>query len=70
MRETTFYMVWNPQGRNPTCRHGTASDATKEAERLAANNPGQKFFVLHAISVSEIVKVVTTTLDDRDLIPF
>lgn len=43
-----FWLVWNPNGRNPTYRHTTRESAQIEAERLAALNPRQSFFVLKA----------------------
>ena len=44
-----FWIVWNPQGRNPTHRHGSEFSANNEAERLARLNPGQVFIVLRAV---------------------
>lgn len=41
-----FWMVWNPQGCAPTYKHVTVESAKAEAERLAKNNPGQRFHVL------------------------
>lgn len=49
-----FWMVWNPRRNPPTCRHGTEGSATKEAERLAALYPGQRFYVLAAIKAREV----------------
>lgn len=44
-----FWMVWNPQGRNPTCRQPSLDIAKAEAKRLAQANPGHDFFVLQAV---------------------
>lgn len=64
-----FYLVWNPTGTNPRCRHSSASSALAEAKRLAAIAPGQDFYVLHAVSVSRVKDPVeTVTLSDG--IPF
>ena len=46
--ESPFWMVWNPQGHQPTHKHGTEQEAIAEAERLARLNPKQRFHVLEA----------------------
>lgn len=62
-----FYVVWNPNGRNPQFRHDLREEAVNEAERLACIEPGQEFFVLHAVSVSRKPKPVETiSLDGYD----
>ena len=66
--DNAFYVVWNPDNGPPRFRHEFEWQATREAERLAASNPGQKFYVLGAISVSENRTVVTTQL--RQALPF
>jgi len=43
-----FWMVWNPQGRQPSYQHRSEKSAADEAERLASLNPGTAFYVLHA----------------------
>ena len=50
--DAEFYVVWNPNGGNPTMRHGALSSAINEAERLARQCGGQKFYVLKAVTVS------------------
>jgi len=50
----TRWFVWNPNGRVPHFEHSTTRNARLEAERLARQNPGQKFLVLQ--SVCEVVK--------------
>lgn len=57
-----FWLVWNPMGGNPAYRHLGSASATVEAERLASLNPGQEFYVLHAISVSRRPKLVETLI--------
>ena len=47
-RKVAFFIVWNPQGMNPTVRHETWDRAATEAQRLALANPGQEFFVMQA----------------------
>lgn len=49
-----FWIVWNPEGRNPTHRHGSESSANNEAERLARMNPGQAFIVLRAVGARSV----------------
>lgn len=44
-----IYLVWNPGGTNPTCRHNTIESARNEARRLCQLHHGQEFFVLRAI---------------------
>jgi hypothetical protein len=67
--EAPFWLVWNPQGHAPTFRHPNVQAAKKEAERLAAINPGQKFHVLEAkaLCVNSSVRWVQV---DPDWIPF
>lgn len=44
-----FWLVWNPNGtRPPHYQHSSAKSAADEAERLAAENQGESFYVLHA----------------------
>jgi hypothetical protein len=52
MNENSFYMVYREgQGNNaPAHKHLTRHDATLEAERLARQFPGNKFYVLEAVS--------------------
>lgn len=71
-----FWLVWNPQGRSPTCDHGSKRLATDEAKRLAKANPGQRFFVMRAVEGFEAdtprvrdIKL-RTSVDIDDGIPF
>lgn len=63
-----FWVVWNPQGNNPTMRHQSREAAQDEAERLARINPGQNFYVLASLSVSFKSDVTTTHFDVMELI--
>jgi len=45
-KPTPFWLVWNENGRTPCYKHQTSGSASREAERLAAANPGQTFVVL------------------------
>lgn len=54
------YFVFNPGNNSaPKIKHNSEYEARMEAERLAAANPGQQFYVLKAVTVSETPKVVT-----------
>lgn len=46
-----FWLIWNPVGRAPSCKHPTEFEAIAEAERLAKQNPGQEFITLEAHDV-------------------
>ncbi|MEF2073527.1 hypothetical protein [Consotaella aegiceratis] len=50
LRNRKFWMVWNPSGRAPTYKHETKASAETEAMRLAEVSPGDRFFVLKAVS--------------------
>ncbi len=65
-----FYLVWNPNGTNPRFRHSTRTGALTEAQRLAAAQPGQDFYVLHAVSVSRVKDPVETVSLTDDGLPF
>ena len=72
--EPTFFLVWNPEGREPPrYRHYTEHSAQQEAMRLAAEHHGQEFFVLkakgRACSTAVIYEELTGLADD-DEIPF
>lgn len=54
MDDTTFWMVWSPEGRSPTHKHELQSLAAKEAERLARMNPGNTFYVLEAVEARQV----------------
>lgn len=61
MGEREFWVVWNPNGGNPTVRHDSEQSALQEAERLARTSYGE-FYVLHATSRSKRVDVSTVRL--------
>jgi hypothetical protein len=44
-----FWMVWCPQGRQPTHQHATLDSAESEAQRLARDT-GSSFIVLEAVT--------------------
>ncbi|AOR77188.1 hypothetical protein [Novosphingobium resinovorum] len=48
-KPASFFIVWNPEGhRPPRYRHEEFARAEREAKRLAAEQPGQQFFVMEA----------------------
>ena len=47
---TPFWLVWNPNGRQPNVRHATRESARQEALYLAKSCPGQEFYVLAPLS--------------------
>lgn len=48
-RQPAFWIIWNPMGGPPAHRHYSQESATREAERLAAENPGATFIVLASV---------------------
>lgn len=70
MNTQTFWVVWQPQSGNPQYRHPTIESATREAERLADQEPHREFYVLEAVTVSQKVSVVTRRLSDGEELPF
>jgi len=79
MDNLEFWLVWNPEGhRPPQYQHHSAKDAADEAERLAAINPGQSFYVLQATElrrtadapVQALVLLKRPEPDPDDYMPF
>lgn len=57
------YIVWCPNGTScPRVVHPTKQEAQKEAQRLAASLPSNRFYVAKLESVSSTQQVVTTNL--------
>lgn len=50
-----YFMVWNKNGYFPRYRHATFEAAQAEAERLAAKQPTDAFYVLHIVTRSSLV---------------
>lgn len=59
-----FWMVYRVGGNGPTHQHATLTSAMKEAERLATQVGGGRFFVLEAVAHVEERRFTTTWLDD------
>lgn len=57
-----FWLVWNPNGRNPGYRHSSRESAQTEAERLAALNPGASFFVVKGVGGAFADRPVAQTI--------
>jgi len=65
-----FWLVWNPQGYNPQCKHNTEEGATREAERLARANPGQTFIVMESVGALVVDNIQRTDLRPGNEPPF
>lgn len=65
-----FWLVWNPQGYNPQCKHNTEEGATREAERLARANPGQTFIVMESVGALVVDNIQRTDLRTGNELPF
>lgn len=70
MSDDTFFMAWNPSRSAPNYKHSSYQEAKREAERLSRNTPGEKFFVLQAVSLTRKVDIETKMLTQPDEIPF
>ncbi len=58
---------WMVKGLGPSSfMHESPSSAEDEAERLARENPGQRFYVLEAVSAFRRVEVERITFRDED----
>lgn len=71
MPPETFFMVLSDRSSSTTVRHASIEVARGEAKRLAAQNPGIKFFVL--ASLGHMVKedpVTWQAHEPDDQIPF
>lgn len=68
-KEEAFYMVKRLGPFSPTRVHGSWEEARKEAERLAKENPGVRFYVLEAIEFSVCDAPVRSHTTDRVLRP-
>lgn len=45
-----FWVVWNPNSRNPMHKHSNRAAAENEAARLAKENPDTIFYVLETVN--------------------
>ena len=65
-----FWLVWNPAGRSPSHRHKSIEDAVKEAERLARQEPGQRFIVLEALRMCQVPELPIKWSELEEPLPF
>lgn len=49
------FLVWSPAGALPNKQHTSIKAAQDEAERLAKQKPGQRFYVMVPIGAAEAV---------------
>lgn len=70
MDQSSFWMVWNPQGNQPTYKHPTRDSAVAEAERLARKCPGDQFYILAATDLRVCDNMQRVTLWPEQEIPF
>ena len=61
-----YYYVLNKTHGAPTFQYKTLAEATTEAERLAAKNPGTTFEILQCLGVSSVPKASTFWMDGVD----
>lgn len=71
-RNGRFWMVWcdGPMGRTPTYKYATQEEVWQEAERLATQNPGVRFWVLKAQGFLRIEPPPRTWTPAEDGLPF
>jgi hypothetical protein len=68
-----FWLVWCPSAGPPNKQHGSRAGAHQEAERLARQSPGERFYVLEPVSESVRNEVTTRFFagsSEDDAIPF
>lgn len=65
-----FYIVWGEDRLDSRVRHNQMSDARKEAERLAVNHPGMRFYVLLAKGFAVHAAAKWTDCEADPEIPF
>lgn len=70
MNTTPFYMVWRENGGTPTRQHIDVGAARAEAERLARQHPGSRFYVLASIGDVQVNDTHWTPHDQFDDLPF
>lgn len=60
MNPAPFWIVWSPEGsRPPRYRHNSVNTAEAEARRLAAEHPGQDFYVARIIGRAQMPQGVS-----------
>ncbi len=61
-RSARFWLVWNPNGRNPQFMHANFDSVRLEAQRLARLNPGQRFYMVEVIGYAEVQDPLKTEI--------
>ena len=56
MSREQFYMVYNPNGKTPKVQHATHAAAKAEAQRLAALQPNDQFYILRSRGAAVIAE--------------
>ena len=59
---TKFWMVYSPQGKQPTYKHHRFENAEAEAKRLAYQHADRQFYVLEAVEEVSFKSVQITKL--------
>lgn len=70
LKYASFWLVWNPNGSNPTFKHRTKESAVNEAERLAREHRGQTFVVLESVCARIATDILCIDLSDKSDLPF
>ena len=66
----TFYLVWRPDGpTNPQYRHDSVTHATIEAERLAREHQGKRFYVLESVLMRQVDNMTRVDLRAEHTFP-
>jgi len=58
-----YFYVYRVNAQHPRVKHDTAESAAKEAERLAAQHPGETFEILQCIAITRTVNPQTFWMD-------
>jgi hypothetical protein len=58
-----YYYVYRVGNKGPTVKHYLLADAVKEAERLAAQHPGEVFEILKAVAITQATAVQTIWME-------
>jgi hypothetical protein len=58
-----YYVYRVGRQKRPAVKHFLLADAVKEAERLAAQHPGEAFEILEAIAITQATAVQTIWME-------
>ena len=47
--DSSFWVVWNPRGGPPRCKHASVDSAYAEAVRLSEKYPGRHYYLLKCV---------------------